>query len=240
MWLLLLFDNPCSMRSHRNEVLIVAVQDRSCATRQTIIAGAAEVFEKSGYGRASLIQVAERAQVTKGALYFHFASKQDLAKAVIEEQHRLVVHDGLTVLQEGRPPLDAMIVMCREFGHRLLHDPVVRAGIRLTFEASSFGRSVHEPYEDWIRVMENLATRAITDGAIREGVAPSVLAKFVVASFTGVQMVSDVRTGREDVMERIRDMWQILLPGIQRDMSPDRIGRLVDLIPRNCQAETEH
>jgi AcrR family transcriptional regulator len=208
----------------------VALQERARATRETIIAGAAAVFEESGYGSASLSLVAERAQVTKGALYFHFQSKEDLAKAVIEEQHRIVVQDGLTILQEGRPPLESMIVMCREFGRRLLHEPVVRGGIRLTFEATSFGYSVQGPYEDWIKVMENLAAQAVAEGAIRKDVSPEALSKLVVACFTGVQMVSEVRTGREDVMDRIRDMWQILLPGIMHDTSADRVGRLVGLI----------
>lgn len=192
-------------------------QDRAKATREAIINGAAAVFEEHGYGTASLTQVSEAAGVTKGALYFHFKSKDDLARAVIEEQHRIAVAAGESIPAEDLPALTAMILMCRLFGHQLLHEPVVRAGIRLTFEATAFGPPVSGPYEDWIAVMEQLTERAKTELQVRPSVDAGAFARYLVASFTGVQMVSDVLTGRADVMQRIEEMWKILLPGIMHD-----------------------
>ena len=68
----------------------VAQQERARVTRATVIEGAARTFERLGYGNASLTDIAETAAVTKGALYFHFKSKEELAKAVIDEQHARV------------------------------------------------------------------------------------------------------------------------------------------------------
>ena len=76
----------------------MVIQDRAKATRGAIVVGAAAVFEEHGYGSASLTQVSETAGVTKGALYFHFQSKEDLARAVIEEQHRIVVAESESIL----------------------------------------------------------------------------------------------------------------------------------------------
>ncbi|EMY36235.1 A-factor receptor protein [Arthrobacter crystallopoietes BAB-32] len=198
--------------------------------RPAIIAAAAETFEKAGYGRTGLDRVAELAGISRPALDQHFPSKADLAKAVIDAQHRIVVADGLAVLQQDRPPLDSMIIMCREFGLRLRRDTVVRAGIRLTFEATAFGHRVREPYEDWSTVTASLANRAAAAGQLRPEIDPAALARLVVASFTGVQMVSDVLTGRGDVMDRIREMWQILLPGILNTEMQFQIPRLVALV----------
>lgn len=192
----------------------MVLQDRAVATRGAIVAGAAAVFEEFGYGGASLTQVAETAQVTKGALYFHFPAKEDLARAVIEEQHRIVVSDADKIMAEHRPALPSMIKMCGAFGRRLADEPVVRAGIRLTFEAAAFGQSVRGPYEDWIATMEHLAARGQHEGQIRTDVDPQALARYIVASFTGVQLVSEVLAGRSDVLQRIEEMWMILLPGI--------------------------
>lgn len=198
--------------------------------RPAIIAAAAEIFAQAGYGRAGLDRIAELSGSSRPALDDHFPSKRDLAKAVIAAQHRIVVEDGLAVLQQDRPPLDSMIIMCREFGLRLRRDTVVRAGIRLTFEATSFGHCVREPYEDWSTVMASLANRALALGQLRPDLDPAALARLVVASFTGVQMVSDVLTGRDDVMDRIREMWQILLPGVMSKEMQLRIPHLVALI----------
>ncbi|MGM0930924.1 MAG: ScbR family autoregulator-binding transcription factor [Actinomycetota bacterium] len=144
-------------------------------------------------------------------------------------QHRIVTEDALAVLQQGHQPLDTMIIMCREFGWRLAGDPVVRAGIRLTFEASSFGHRVVEPYSDWTKGLESLSAKAAAMGQLRPGTDPGALARLVVACFTGVQLVSAVMTDRADVMERIRHMWEILLPVIIHEAAATGIGRLLAL-----------
>lgn len=190
------------------------MQQRAKATRAAVIEGAASVFEELGYGNASLGDVTERAAVTKGALYFHFKSKQDLALAVIAEQHNNVRVAGEKIAAAGLPALETMITMCRTFGQQLLDEPVVRAGIRLTFEASAFDADVTGPYHDWIATMEHLTRQAQLDGDVRADVDAADFARFLVASFTGVQIVSNVLTKRRDVLKRIDEMWAFMMPAI--------------------------
>lgn len=209
----------------------MVLQDRAKATRAAVIAGAAAVFEEHGYGSTSLTQVAERAQVTKGAMYFHYPSKEDLARAVIAEQHRMAEAEGQRVLAKGLTPLESMILICATFGLQLLEEPVVRAGIRLTFEATSFGPPVREPYVDWIATIEELAARAKADRQLRSSVDAEAFARYLVASFTGVQMVSCVLTERQDVMQRIEQMWDIMLPGILHEDLLGQAKKLSAIIP---------
>src|SRR5919206_3402040 len=60
-------------------------QPRAQATRQAILTAAAEHFARNGYHATSLDSVLADSGGTKGALYFHFASKEALARAVIAE-----------------------------------------------------------------------------------------------------------------------------------------------------------
>jgi len=196
---------------HQKEAF-VAQQERARATRATVIEGAARTFETVGYGNASLADIAEAASVTKGALYFHFKSKEDLAKAVIAEQHSRVRSTSEPILAGGYTPLTTMVLLCRHFAGQLTADPVVRAGIRLTLEASAFGGSVKDPYEDWVSTMEQLTAQGQDQDEINPDIEAEVLARFVVAAFTGVQLVSDVLTARTDLLKRVDDMWMILLP----------------------------
>ena len=53
-------------------------QDAKALTRGRLLAEAQRLFRERGYGATSLEQVAEAAQVTKGAIYGHFSSKEDL------------------------------------------------------------------------------------------------------------------------------------------------------------------
>jgi AcrR family transcriptional regulator len=53
-------------------------------TRQRLLAEAQRLFRERGYAATSLEQIAEAAEVTKGAIYGHFASKEDLMLAALE------------------------------------------------------------------------------------------------------------------------------------------------------------
>lgn len=54
-------------------------------TRTRVLAAATEVFAEQGYVNASLDKVAARAGMSKGAVYWHFSSKQDLFLAILEQ-----------------------------------------------------------------------------------------------------------------------------------------------------------
>jgi len=53
-------------------------------TRQRLLDEAERLFREQGYAATSLEQIAEAADVTKGAIYGHFSSKEDLLLSAIE------------------------------------------------------------------------------------------------------------------------------------------------------------
>jgi len=54
------------------------------ATRNALLEAATALFFERGFGRTALEDVAAAAQVTRGAVYHHFANKQQLFEAVLE------------------------------------------------------------------------------------------------------------------------------------------------------------
>ncbi|MGQ4419832.1 TetR family transcriptional regulator, partial [Streptomyces sp. SAS_269] len=68
----------------------MALQERAIRTRRNILVAAADVFADVGYEAATISEILQRANVTKGALYFHFASKEQLAQAVLTDQLKSV------------------------------------------------------------------------------------------------------------------------------------------------------
>ena len=54
-------------------------------TRKSLIASALELFERRGFDRTSVQEIADQAQLTKGAFYHHFESKDDLLRHIQEE-----------------------------------------------------------------------------------------------------------------------------------------------------------
>jgi len=61
-------------------------------TRRRLLDVAVEVFMEKGFARASVEEIAERAGYSKGAVYSNFASKEDLALAVLDRGQ--AVHEG--------------------------------------------------------------------------------------------------------------------------------------------------
>lgn len=65
-------------------------QDRRAATRRALVAAARTLFAEKGYAATSTPEIVAAAGVTRGALYHHFADKQALFAAVVEEEHALL------------------------------------------------------------------------------------------------------------------------------------------------------
>ena len=142
------------------------MQERAKISRRQILQGAADRFEVTGYGSTSMNDIVSAAQMTKGAVYFHFSSKDELAQAVIEEQHQISISAFTAVAATGAPALEQLVMVCHEMGRQLVAEPIVRAGIRLTLELASADGS-QGPYVAWIRELRKLAEAAKLEGVAK-------------------------------------------------------------------------
>ena len=81
-------------------------QDAKALTRERILEQAQRLFRERGYAATSLEQVAEAAQVTKGAIYGHFSSKEDLLLSAVEASPPPAWTAGLN--DASRPPRERL------------------------------------------------------------------------------------------------------------------------------------
>ncbi|MEU3610413.1 ScbR family autoregulator-binding transcription factor [Streptomyces sp. NPDC035033] len=183
-------------------------QQRAVKTRAAIIRAAAEEFDLHGYAGTSTTKIVKRAGSTMGALYFHFASKEDLAKAVMAEQ-------GADLPEmPGRPGLQRLIGLTFEIARALRGNVLLRAGVRLAIEQGAFGLRDASAYQLWIATFEQELVAAQALGELRDGVDPAAVARFLVGSYSGVQLLSEISSGRADLSERITELWRYVLPAL--------------------------
>ena len=106
-------------------------QARSEATRKKIINAAVDLFAEVGYQATGLGDIIERAELTKGALYYHFDSKEALATAIIEEGANTALTAFQSISEPSAPALENMIHGVFVVANLITTDKMVRTGTQL-------------------------------------------------------------------------------------------------------------
>ncbi|WP_371799701.1 TetR/AcrR family transcriptional regulator [Streptomyces sp. NBC_01707] len=205
----------------------MAQQARAIQTRRSILVAAAAVFDERGYSSATISEILARAGVTKGALYFHFNSKEELALGVMDLQLDSVpLPPQLTKLQE-------LVDQGMLLAHRLRNEPLVRASVGLAMDQAVEGLDRGTPFRAWIDRLEHLLSAAKNQGELLPHVQPGETAELLAGAFSGVQVMSQVLCNREDLGRRISVLLHYILPSISTpavlatlDMAEDRGERL--------------
>jgi AcrR family transcriptional regulator len=82
--------------------------EQADATRTALSAAARQLFTERGYAATSTTEIVERAGVTRGALYHHFAAKEDLFRAVFEQLEGEVTEHVAKEALTGADPLEQL------------------------------------------------------------------------------------------------------------------------------------
>lgn len=202
-------------------------QERSLARRAVILDAAASAFDRVGYGTASLSEIAREAEVGQGLIYFYFRTKEALALAVIEEQNRRTFSVMTDAAEGADSPIATLVRASRGIGELLLTDAVVRAGIRLSLEQGIFAEPTSDFYDQWVNGVIDGFAAARAAGEITDLVDVRDLGLSVVSYFTGVQLVSNVRTGRSDLMVTLHTMWSLLVSAVASSTEREQLLHLV-------------
>jgi AcrR family transcriptional regulator len=196
----------------------VARQERAVRTKLAILNAAAAVFDERGYEAATIGEVLARAGVTKGALYFHFPSKQALAEGVLGQQFATVtVGRQASRLQEF---VDTGLLVA----YQMRRDPMVSAVARLSLEQDMRAQFGTAALTQWIDASRWLLQEAKEQGELLPHVDPAESAWLFSAAWTGVQVYSQILAAREDLEVRVVTLFEHLLPSIA---VPAVLGRLV-------------
>ncbi|MFF0492578.1 TetR/AcrR family transcriptional regulator [Nocardia sp. NPDC004068] len=77
--------------------------------RKALMASAVRLFERNGYAATSVQSIVEGADLTKGAFYHHFDSKEDLLRRVHDEFINYQLGRARTVLADTDQPADVTL-----------------------------------------------------------------------------------------------------------------------------------
>ncbi|MFD3700124.1 ScbR family autoregulator-binding transcription factor [Streptomyces sp. NPDC058646] len=214
----------------------MAEQVRAIRTRQAILSAAAKIFEERGFQASTISEILTEAGVTKGALYFHFQSKDELAQGVLAAQNQNLV------LPERASKVQEIVDIVMLHTYRLQTDPMVRAGVRLTMDQLAHGLDRSGPFRSWAAPVRERLEKARAQGELLPHVVPTETADVIVGSYAGIQSMSQALSDYRDLTGRVTTLLRHLMPSIAQssvlaslDMSESRAASIYAEAVRGSQ-----
>jgi AcrR family transcriptional regulator len=195
----------------------VVRQARSEATRRKILDAAVEVFQRDGYP-AGLNVILGQAQLTKGALYYHFDSERAVAAAIVSEASCALLRSFESVCQTPSPALENLIHGVFAAMDIVNTDPLVCTGGRL-ITALGPADDVAAIHRSWLDAVTVQAKNAVAEGDIKPELDPASVAEVILSALLGARELQPTTPRESDVARRITTVWEVLLPAIVTEES---------------------
>ncbi len=183
----------------------------SAVARRRIVAAAVQLFGEIGYSATVLGEITDRAHVTKSSFYRHFASKEDLAAAIVEEKNRRLT-SAYTVAAEL--PTGAMESLIRAtFAATALYadDEFVRTGVQLTRVLGGFNGEAARSHASWSTFLASRCARAQAEGDVSTSLDPVAAGETVLCTMDGLWSAWVPSDGAGALFELLTRAWEILL-----------------------------
>jgi AcrR family transcriptional regulator len=214
----------------------MARQARSEATRRKILDAAVELFSEAGFAATGLGDIIERANLTKGALYYHFESKESLGSAIIGEAADRVFQTFNTICGSASPAMENLIHSSFAVAAIVTTDPMVRTGTQLARALGGFNEVIATSYRGATDLLEKQLAEAAGDGDLRPDLPAAAVAELLLSAYLGAELLTGPAEHSADLIGRLRRMWDIMLPAIAEQ---DAVGFLKEFLSREASRHSQ-
>jgi AcrR family transcriptional regulator len=164
------------------------------ATRHKILMAAFAEFYKHGFQGGSLNHIVEVAGTTKGALFHHFAGKQELGYAVVDEIIGPILKQRwLDPLADSKDPIADLKRAFRQYvkediesGHFVQGCPLNNLAQEMSPLDEGFRKRIDKLYATWRKSYAEALAEGIKSGKVRRNAKPEDAAALLVASQMGI------------------------------------------------------
>jgi TetR/AcrR family transcriptional repressor of nem operon len=187
-------------------------------TRERLLQAASREIYRSGFQSASLDTILASAGVTKGALYYHFKSKEALGYAVVEEVIAPDVRGKwVRPLQSVKDPIDALIGAVQRIPVR---PEDVRGGCSLNNLAqemsplhAGFRKRLETIFDAWREAVASTLREGQIHGSVRRDVKTNDAAGLLIAMVEGYGSLAKnaqdpkvIKAGLRNIVDWLRSL----------------------------------
>ena len=180
-------------------------QDRAVRTREAILADAARQFDTGGYGSTSVSMILAANGIAKGALYYHFPSKEAIAQQLSEDWN-LAVEEAISDASAGVADGTAfgrLTAIFTSLAHQLAEGTTLRAGMKLTLETAVDNGAA---FARWVDAISDIVETAIGAGEYVDGPVAHRLAWNLCSGTVGAVQAAATLREDVDVVTRVQDV----------------------------------
>jgi AcrR family transcriptional regulator len=191
------------------------MQKRSETTRARLLDSALKQFALRGFEATSVDDICSGANVSKGAFYHHFASKQALFLSLLNSWLQ-AIDDGLSELQKPNVP-ETLVGMTK-----ILPDILAAASDQLPMflefwlQASrdeTVWEASIEPYQHFRGYFSGLIEVGIAEGSLRR-VDPQVAGQLILSVAVGILLQALLEPQGADWQKTAQEGMQIIMKGL--------------------------
>jgi TetR/AcrR family transcriptional repressor of nem operon len=166
-------------------------------TRERLLQAAFREVYRHGFQSAGIDTILAATNVTKGALYYHFESKEALGHAIIEEIVAEITRDRWVLpLQRSKDknPIDALIGIVRAIPARPRDVrsgcPLVNLAQEMSLLDEQFRKRLETIFRAWQEEIAAGLRRGQSQGVVRRDLVPEETASFLIAMVEGYEVLA--------------------------------------------------
>lgn len=181
-------------------------------TIERILDKSGELFNTRGYKATSLSEITALTGLTKGAIYRHFESKEDLEKKTL---HHLSskMYDKMKSVIKAEPTAGKKLRAIFSFFGSYTTDPPITGGcplLNVAIESDDAHPKLRKGALEILDTLRDSIIRILDNGIkhdqIREDIDRNYYATLIIASLEGAIMMSKLRGNNDDIRLVIRHL----------------------------------
>lgn len=172
------------------------MSEKGLRTRRKIVQAALHLFSVKGYFHTSVSDILQATDLTKGGLYGHFQSKEEVWYAVYDEAvhiWRRIVFRGIRAIED---PLLRIDRTCDNVLRRYLAEDTFDGGcffvnmlVELPGQSTTMSRHILRGFVGFARLFQAWLVAAEQNGQLRTGLDHREIANFLVITLNGAATV---------------------------------------------------
>ncbi len=186
---------------------------KAANTRLNILHKAFELIYTKGYQTTSIDEIIATTQVTKGAFYYHFKTKDEMGVAIIEEILKPTMQEHfIKPTEASQDPVEDFYNM---ISYLLLEDPFLQVKYgcpvgNLTQEMTpwntKFSEALAELVDLWKATIINSIEKGKQAGLIRKDVIGEQVAFFILSGYWGIRNFGKLQNDNSSYLVYLKEL----------------------------------